>query len=112
MGGVGRLLVSHQDKYTQKNPQSSPYPNQPPSCFIMAWNVTLSVLHAQGPVVGGFLARPASKYPLLQIPFFCEFPYLLPCLVGGVLSVLSLLGKFLNRDTNYRVMLTYIHTVA
>ena len=77
----------------------------------MAWNVTLSVLHTQGPVVGGFLARPASKYPLLQIPFFCEFPYLLPCLVGGVLSVLSLLGKFLYGYTN-RVMLTNIHAVA
>jgi len=45
-----------------------------------------------GPVIGGFLARPASKYPLLQIPFFCKYPYTLPCLAGGGLAILSLIA--------------------
>jgi len=47
----------------------------------------------QGSVAGGFLAQPASKYAVLQVPFFCQFPYVLPCLVGAGSSVLSLIGK-------------------
>jgi len=48
----------------------------------------------QGPVVGGFLARSASKYETTQISFFCKFPYLLPCLVGAALGILSLTGRW------------------
>ena len=49
----------------------------------------------QGSVAGGFLAQPASKYAVLQVPFFCQFPYVLPCLVGAGISVLSLIGKYI-----------------
>jgi MFS family permease len=43
-----------------------------------------------GSVVGGFLAQPADKYPLLKLAFFCTFPYLLPGLVGLFVAVLAL----------------------
>ena len=52
------------------------------------------ISYFQGSVAGGFLAQPASKYSVLQVPFFCQFPYVLPCLVGGSISVLSLVGKY------------------
>ena len=53
----------------------------------------VNTLFSQGSIVGGFLAQPASKYSLLQVPFFCMFPYLLPCLVGAAIGVLSLIGE-------------------
>ena len=48
----------------------------------------------QGSIAGGFLAQPTSKYPLLQFQFFCTFPYVLPCLVGAGIGIISLIGKF------------------
>ena len=47
----------------------------------------------QGPVVGGFLARSASKYETTQVSFFCMFPYELPCLVGAALGILAFIGR-------------------
>lgn len=38
------------------------------------------------------MARPASKYSVLELPFFCDFPYLLPCSVGASLGLLAVLG--------------------
>lgn len=51
-----------------------------------------------GSVIGGFLARPASKYSVLQVDFFCRFPYSLPCIVGGGISFLSLVCTWLFVD--------------
>ncbi|KAL6055098.1 putative peptide/nitrate transporter [Balamuthia mandrillaris] len=38
-----------------------------------------------GPIIGGFLAQPAVKYPAVfpKGSFFDHFPYLMPCLVGA-----------------------------
>ena len=47
----------------------------------------------QGSVTGGFLARPASKYPLFDVPFFCQFPYVLPCMVALTMAISGLIGK-------------------
>ena len=47
----------------------------------------------QGSVVGGFLAQPASKYSALRTDFFCKYPYSLPCIVGGGISLVSLTGR-------------------
>ena len=52
-----------------------------------------SMFIIQGSVIGGFLAQPASKFGPLKIPFFCEYPYSLPCIVGASLAVFSFIGK-------------------
>ena len=62
-------------------------------CSVIALFLTDIISFFQGSVAGGFLAQPASKYAVLQVPFFCQFPYVLPCLVGAGISVLSLIGK-------------------
>ncbi|XP_065901217.1 uncharacterized protein [Dysidea avara] len=48
-----------------------------------------------GSLTGGFLARPASKYPFFDVPFFCQFPYFLPCMVGVAVSMISLVVAIL-----------------
>lgn len=42
--------------------------------------------------MGGVLSRPADRYPALfsKSGFFAEFPYLLPCLVAGVINTVGL----------------------
>lgn len=45
--------------------------------------------------MGGFLAQPASKYSALQFEFFCEYPYSLPCIVGGSLGMISFISELL-----------------
>lgn len=63
----------------------------------------------QGPVVGGFLARSASKYEATQISFFCKFPYVLPCLVGAALGILSLTGRWYScGKSNAAVKMNYV----
>ena len=50
-----------------------------------------------GPVVGGFLAQPATKYPEVfgNIDFFVRFPYSIPCLIAAFLVLLSCMMGFL-----------------
>ena len=74
MAGIGRMLVGACDG------KSHPF-------LLLHVNI-------QGSITGGFLARPASKYPLFDIPFFCRFPYLLPCLVALVVAIIGLVCKF------------------
>lgn len=55
-----------------------------------------------GPIVGGFLALPAQNFPLLfgNCTFLIEYPYFLPCLVGGMLNFLAIiLGIFCLEET-------------
>ena len=49
--------------------------------------------HTQGSVIGGYLAQPASKFGPLKKPFFCKYPYSLPCIVGAALAVISFIGN-------------------
>ena len=65
--------------------------------LVDLWYVTVSIaltllptVHFQGPAVGGFFAQPAGKYSLFETPFFCQFPFLLPCLFGFATGVISL----------------------
>ena len=58
--------------------------------------VTSLMFNLQGSVIGGFLAQPASKYSALQFPFFCKYPYTLPCFVGAGMSIGSLIGRWNN----------------
>ena len=50
------------------------------------------IIVIQGYILGGALVYPASKFPLLRVEYFCQFPYLLPCLVGAALGILTILG--------------------
>ena len=45
-----------------------------------------------GPIVGGLLAQPATKYPsyFSQDGLFGQFPYALPCILSFALGVMSL----------------------
>ena len=63
--------------------------------FILAvqTEMTAMLFLLQGSIVGGFLAEPASKYSLFKVPFFCKFPYILPCLVGVAIGIMSFIGK-------------------
>ena len=50
-----------------------------------------------GPMVGGYFAKPADKYPTLFPPdsFFDKFPYLLPSLVSAVLNIILFILSYL-----------------
>ncbi|EGF99297.1 uncharacterized protein MELLADRAFT_94767 [Melampsora larici-populina 98AG31] len=55
-----------------------------------------------GPIVGGFLALPAQNLPFLfgNCAFLIEYPYFLPCLIGGMLNFLAIiLGIFCLEET-------------
>ncbi|KAI8899288.1 major facilitator superfamily domain-containing protein [Globomyces pollinis-pini] len=55
-----------------------------------------------GPMLGGLLVNPVEQYPSLfgQSQLFRDYPYLLPCLVGSIFSVMgSFLGVFLLQET-------------
>lgn len=49
----------------------------------LGWGAGLVI----GPAIGGFLSQPADKYPLLDVWFFRRFPYSLPCLMVGVVTM-------------------------
>lgn len=47
-----------------------------------------------GPILGGFLARPAEQFPhlgLFQARFWKDFPYFLPCAVSALFVLFSLI---------------------
>ena len=48
--------------------------------------------------MGGFLSQPGSKYSVFETAFFCKFPYVLPCLIGAVISFVTLIGTGLFDD--------------
>lgn len=48
-----------------------------------------SVGYVVGPLIGGFLARPAEKFPAVgSIKTFVNYPFLLPCLVSSLYSIM------------------------
>lgn len=52
---------------------------------LLSFSGNVSIFLA--PLLGGGLAKPADNFPLFaRIPLFVKFPYLLPCLVTGVLA--------------------------
>ncbi|GAA0171423.1 secondary carrier transporter [Lithospermum erythrorhizon] len=60
--------------------------------FSTAWGIGLII----GPVLGGFLAQPADKYPAIFSPdsLFGRFPYFLPCLVTSLFALVVLIFCF------------------
>ncbi|GJP78115.1 hypothetical protein CLOP_g8449 [Closterium sp. NIES-67] len=66
--------------------------NQAQGFALLGTNFGLGLLI--GPALGGFLCEPAVKYPWLFPPrsLFGRFPFLLPCLLLALLSLLGLLA--------------------
>ncbi|XP_066292058.1 uncharacterized protein [Branchiostoma lanceolatum] len=65
----------------------------PPNFHAFAFSligIPFSVAHFVGPVLGGFLACPATRFPMFDTPFFKQFPYMLPCTVVACLQLLLL----------------------
>ena len=56
--------------------------------------ISSALARMAAPVIGGFLSQPASKYPSLNIALFRKFPYLLPCLFGVTVGIISLIGAY------------------
>ena len=58
-----------------------------------------------GPMIGGLLSDPAGNHPELfgDVKFFLMFPYCLPCLVTGGLSLFgAIIGIFFMEETHPR----------
>ncbi|KAG8693332.1 hypothetical protein FRC09_010578 [Ceratobasidium sp. 395] len=50
--------------------------------------------------LGGLLAHPEQRFGLFNTPFWAEYPYLLPCLVGAVIGLLAIIpGVFCLEET-------------
>ncbi|KAK1235353.1 hypothetical protein PQX77_001426 [Marasmius sp. AFHP31] len=49
-----------------------------------------------GPVLGGLLANPATRWPNTfgKFPFFYEYPYFLPCAAAGLFSFMCFVSAF------------------
>ncbi|XP_035681602.1 uncharacterized protein LOC118419347 [Branchiostoma floridae] len=66
----------------------------PPKFHSLAFSIIgmpFSVTHFVGPVLGGFLACPATRFPMFDKPLFKQFPYLLPCAVVACLQLILLI---------------------
>ncbi|XP_078669282.1 uncharacterized protein LOC144910269 isoform X1 [Branchiostoma floridae x Branchiostoma belcheri] len=59
--------------------------------FSIIW-ILPSAARFVGPVLGGFLACPATRFHSFSQPFFKQFPYMLPCTVVAVLLLFILIG--------------------
>ena len=59
-------------------------------------------------MIGGYLAQPASKFGPLKKPFFCKYPYSLPCIVGGTLAIVSFIGNQKNFFNKINVLLEFL----
>ncbi|XP_035671866.1 probable peptide/nitrate transporter At3g43790 [Branchiostoma floridae] len=83
----------------------------PPKFHSLAFSIIgtpSSVAHFVGPVLGGFLACPATRFPMFDRPVFKQFPYLLPCAVVACLQLALLivgcifLGESLDKNSKPR----------
>ncbi|KAG0200866.1 hypothetical protein BGX28_006177 [Mortierella sp. GBA30] len=66
--------------------------------FGFAWGIGMIV----GPVLGGYLANPATTFPdtFGKWAFFIEYPYFLPCFVAAIGSVIGfIVGYFFLEET-------------
>ncbi|KAL6043419.1 protein ZINC INDUCED FACILITATOR-LIKE 1-like [Balamuthia mandrillaris] len=58
--------------------------------------LTAGLARVVGPIIGGYLAQPAKKYPSLfpKDSFFDHYPYLMPCLVGASVTLVGLIAGY------------------
>ncbi|CEP19906.1 hypothetical protein [Parasitella parasitica] len=62
---------------------------------------------AAGPVLGGYLAKPAEQFPSIfgDSAFFIKYPYLLPCFVSACGSMIGfVIGYFYLKESNPNVL--------
>ncbi|KAA1092608.1 hypothetical protein PGT21_008418 [Puccinia graminis f. sp. tritici] len=55
-----------------------------------------------GPLIGGYLAKPASQYPEYfgKIQFLIDYPYFLPCFIAGMINLSAVtVGFFFLKET-------------
>ncbi|WAR61768.1 hypothetical protein PtB15_12B458 [Puccinia triticina] len=55
-----------------------------------------------GPLIGGYLAKPASQYPDIfgNIQFLIDYPYFLPCFIAGMINLSAVtVGFFYLEET-------------
>ncbi|XP_078692924.1 uncharacterized protein LOC144922756 isoform X2 [Branchiostoma floridae x Branchiostoma belcheri] len=85
----------------------------PPKFHSFAFSYTWlpdNVAHFVGPILGGFLACPATRFQTFDKPFFKQFPYLLPCAVVACLQLCILIGGciFLGESLDKKPKVDYI----
>ncbi|KAH9445683.1 hypothetical protein Pst134EB_023518 [Puccinia striiformis f. sp. tritici] len=53
-----------------------------------------------GPLIGGYLAKPATQYPEYfgKIEFLIDYPYFLPCFIAGMINLLAVIVGFFFLD--------------
>ncbi|KAG6810089.1 hypothetical protein H0H92_013363 [Tricholoma furcatifolium] len=63
------------------------------SMMPLVWSLGTTV----GPIIGGLLAEPATRWPIIfgKFPYFTLHPYFLPCAVAGLFSFLIALTAFI-----------------
>ncbi|KAJ3081493.1 hypothetical protein HK102_002310, partial [Quaeritorhiza haematococci] len=69
------------------------------SIFGLVWGIGMIC----GPMLGGFLSNPVTKYPDLfgHIDFFRHYPYFLPCFVSALISITGfVIGFFYLEETS------------
>ncbi|KAG6888992.1 hypothetical protein C0992_006813 [Termitomyces sp. T32_za158] len=61
-------------------------------CMPLSWTIGSTV----GPVVGGYLSRPAERYPRVfgDFKFLKTYPYFLPCAIPSVFSAVAWVAVF------------------
>ncbi|PLW32650.1 hypothetical protein PCASD_13363, partial [Puccinia coronata f. sp. avenae] len=55
-----------------------------------------------GPLIGGYLAKPASQYPdyFGYVQFLVDYPYFLPCFIAGMINLFAVtIGFFFLEET-------------
>jgi hypothetical protein len=58
--------------------------------------ITFSIGSTLGPIVGGYLSKPAEKFSSMDTPFWHDHPFLLPCIVSASWGLFgAILGAFL-----------------
>jgi hypothetical protein len=76
--------------------------NQSTAFALFAFCFGLGSLVA--PIVGGVFEHPADKFQVFSTPFWNKYPYLLPCLLSGCISLVALIvGWFVLEETARRV---------
>ncbi|XP_070021240.1 protein ZINC INDUCED FACILITATOR-LIKE 1-like isoform X1 [Nicotiana sylvestris] len=70
------------------------------SAVSTSWGIGLVI----GPVIGGYLAQPAEKYPgvFSKDSLFGRFPYLLPCLMISLLALVATVVSFWLPETLHK----------
>ncbi|KAG8950189.1 hypothetical protein FRC03_012946 [Tulasnella sp. 419] len=87
-GGNSAILKSAIAELTDETNQGRAF-----SLIILSWSIGGAI----APLMGGFLARPAERFPAIfgTFPLFIKFPYLLACMAGAGTTLLGAFAGYL-----------------